>query len=116
MDSIYNMVNSLTPGSKKVILAIVWLLAFFFIVKPASAAMKDFGDKRFAPGFISLAAAIFIFVIPVIITVGLYTLGKKAGADINSKAAMVQLASMVPMLIAVKFDLKHRFMKSIKQN
>ncbi|BBM90187.1 TPA: hypothetical protein LLC67_001867 [Enterococcus faecium] len=103
-DSIKNLVSGMTPEMKTLVQAILYLMATFFALKPGFTAMKHFGDAKWGEGLKYVGAVVAIFIIPVITTVMLLTMGTKTGNDLNQKANMISaLIPVVGIYLVTKF-------------
>ncbi|HAQ1518075.1 TPA: hypothetical protein IXF72_000165 [Enterococcus faecium] len=103
-DSIKNVVSGMTPEMKTLVQAVLYLMATFFSLKPGHAAMKNFGDARWGEGLKFVGAIVAIFIIPVIATVMLLTIGTKTGNDLNQKANMISaLIPAIGIYLVTKF-------------
>ncbi|KWY70071.1 hypothetical protein, partial [Enterococcus faecium] len=84
--------------------AILYLMATFFALKPGFTDMKHFGDAKWGEGLKYVGAVVAIFIIPVITTVMLLTMGTKTGNDLNQKANMISaLIPVVGIYLVTKF-------------
>lgn len=75
--------GELSTPAKNVITAVLALAAFFFILSPATSAMRAFGNKNWGEGFSYLVGAIAIATVAIIAIVGLHQLGENVGSDLN---------------------------------
>ncbi|HAQ2240595.1 TPA: hypothetical protein LY447_002274 [Enterococcus faecium] len=103
-DSIKSLVSGMTPDMKTLVQVVLYFLAFVFSLKPGFTAMKYFGDAKWGDGLKYVGAIIAIFVIPVITTVMLYTMGTKTGNDLNQKANIISaLIPAIGIYLVTKF-------------
>lgn len=101
--------EDLSDPAKNVITVILALAAFFFILSPATSAMRAFGNKNWGEGFSYLVGAIAIATVAIIAIVGLHQLGQNVGEDLNqSIGASVALGlPLASIAIARMRSFKH---------
>ncbi|WP_065772465.1 hypothetical protein [Enterococcus faecium] len=103
-DTLKNLLTDMTPALKGVINGALYVVAVCFAGKPGIHAMRNFGDAKWAEGLKYMGAVVLIFVIPVVTTVLLLTMGTKTGNDLNQKANMISaLIPVVGIYLVTKF-------------
>lgn len=112
-DWLTKWITDLSTPAKNVITVILALAAFFFILSPATSAMKAFGNKNWGEGFSYLVGAIAIATVAIIAIVGLHQLGQNVGKDLNkSIGASVALGlPLASIAIARMRSFKHTLLE-----
>src|SRR5699024_1828796 len=112
-DWLTKWITDLSTPAKNVITVILALAAFFFILSPATSAMKAFGNKNWGEGFSYLVGAIAIATVAIIAIVGLHQLGQNVGEDLNkSIGASVALGlPLASIAIARMRSFKHTLLE-----
>ena len=113
LDRLTGWIEDLSDPAKNVITAILALAAFFFILSPATSAMKAFGNKNWGEGFSYLLGAVAIATVAIIAIVGLHQLGGNVGDDLNeSIGASVALGlPLASIAIARMRSFKHTLLE-----
>lgn len=99
-----NLIRNTTPEVKSLITIALWLVAMFFIAKPAISAMRAIGDKKWGEALSYIAACVGVVIVAVIATVGLLNAGKNTGDNINSQANMIYALPVVASLVTFKLS------------
>lgn len=108
-ESIKSLVTSMTPDMKSLINVVLYIAAIAFAVKPGMIAMKNFSDAKWTDGLKYIGAVVAIFIIPVITTVMLLTMGTKTGNELNQKANMISaLIPVIGVLMVTRFSKKEQ--------
>lgn len=112
-DWLTGWIEDLSDPAKNVITAVLALAAFFFILSPATSAMKAFGNKNWGEGFSYLLGAVAIATVAIIAIVGLHQLGGNVGEDLNeSIGASVALGlPLASIAIARMRSFKHTLLE-----
>jgi len=112
-DWLTKWITDLSTPAKNVITVILALAAFFFILSPATSAMKAFGNKNWGEGFSYLVGAIAIATVAIIAIVGLHQLGQNVGEDLNNSiGASVALGlPLASIAIARMRSFKHTLLE-----
>lgn len=100
--------NQTSPATK-LITAVLWIAAIFFMVKPIFNAFKAVGSKKWGDAGSNIGGAVAIFAIAVMGTVGLLSAGKKTGNDLNQQLQSIFGAMPV---IAIYTANKFRLLKN----
>lgn len=112
-DWLTKWVGDLSTPAKNVITAILALAAFFFILSPATSAMRAFGNKNWGEGFSYLVGAIAIATVAIVAIVGLHQLGENVGEDLNKsiRPAVALGLPLASIAIARMRSFKHTLLE-----